>query len=111
MSRILSVFLLAQLNLKNRYLLKNLAPASEDYQVEQLHFHWGHANDDYFGSEHLHEGQSYPLEVRSHPYSSKHSILLVVLRIGSRRELFNIISKYSRCDDEYSWSCRRRCFL
>ena len=58
--------ILAQMSIKNRYLLKNIAPASEDYKVEQLHFHWGHSNNDLVGSEHLHEGQSYPLEVRTH---------------------------------------------
>ena len=60
-----SFCLLAQLNLKNRYIVKNIAPESEDYKVEQVHFHWGHSNDNTNGSEHLHEGQSYPLEVRS----------------------------------------------
>lgn len=55
--------ILAQLNLQNHYLLKNVAPASEDYKVAQIHFHWGHARDDMNGSEHLYEGHSYPLEV------------------------------------------------
>lgn len=53
----------AQLNLKGRYVLKNVAPESEDYNVEQLHFHWGQQNDYVNGSEHLREGQSFPLEV------------------------------------------------
>jgi carbonic anhydrase len=54
-----------QLNLKNHYLLKNIALENEDYKVEQMHFHWGHSNDNIRGSEHLHEGASYPLEVRT----------------------------------------------
>jgi len=57
------LYILVQLSLKNQYLFKNVAPGSEDYKVEQLHFHWGHSNDNINGSEHLHEGQSYPLEV------------------------------------------------
>jgi hypothetical protein len=60
---ILSFYILVQLSLKNQYLFKNIAPGSEDYKVEQLHFHWGHPNDNINGSEHLHEGRSYPLEV------------------------------------------------
>ncbi len=44
-------------------MLKNVAPQSEDYQVQQVHFHWGHSNDNINGSEHLLEGKSYPLEV------------------------------------------------
>ncbi|CAF1358037.1 unnamed protein product [Rotaria sordida] len=60
----------AQLNLKNHFVLKNVAPASEDYRVEQIHFHWGHANDDVNGSEHLLEGRSYPLEMHMVTYSS-----------------------------------------
>ena len=54
---------IAQLNLKHHYVLRNVAPASEDYIVEQIHFHWGHSKDSVNGSEHLLEGQSYPLEV------------------------------------------------
>jgi hypothetical protein len=57
--------MIAQLHLPNHYVLKNVAPESEDYKVEQLHFHWGHSNDNTQGSEHLHEGQPYPLEVSS----------------------------------------------
>jgi hypothetical protein len=44
--------------------IKNVAPQSENYKVEQIHFHWGHANDNINGSEHLYEGKAYPLEVR-----------------------------------------------
>ncbi len=58
-------YILAQLNIKNRYELKHIAPESEDYKVEQVHFHWGHSNDNINGSEHTNEGQSYPLEVRN----------------------------------------------
>ena len=54
---------IVQLNLQNHYVLKNVAPGSEDYKVEQVHFHWGHSGDNIHGSEHLHEGNSYPLEV------------------------------------------------
>lgn len=53
--------LIAQLNLKNHYILKHVTVEKEDYKVEQLHFHWSHSNDS--GSEHLLEGKSYPLEV------------------------------------------------
>lgn len=63
----------AQLNLQNYYVLKNVAPESEDYKVEQIHFHWGHQNDNMNGSEHLHEGQSYPLEMHMVSYSSLYS--------------------------------------
>ncbi len=31
--------------------------------MQQVHFHWGHSNDNINGSEHLLEGKSYPLEV------------------------------------------------
>ena len=55
--------IIAQLNLRNHYVLKNVAPESEDYIVEQVHFHWGHSNDNKTGSEHLLEGKSFPLEV------------------------------------------------
>ncbi|CAF1487510.1 unnamed protein product [Adineta steineri] len=58
-----------QLDLKKRYVLKNLAPGSEEYSVEQLHFHWGHSTDNINGSEHLFEGQSYPLEMHIVTYS------------------------------------------
>ncbi len=40
-----------------------MTPANEDYIVEQVHFHWGNSNDNKTGSEHLLNGQSYPLEV------------------------------------------------
>ncbi|CAF3486244.1 unnamed protein product [Rotaria socialis] len=63
----------AQLNLKNHFVLKNIAPGSEDYKVEQIHFHWGHANNDNNGSEHLLEGQAYPLEMHMVTYSSWYS--------------------------------------
>ncbi len=67
------IYVLAQLSLRNQYILKNVAPESEDYKVEQVHFHWGHSNDNTNGSEHLLEGRSYPLEVSrrnsSHLYS------------------------------------------
>ena len=56
-------FFIAQLNLKNHYVLKNVAPQSKDYNVEQIHFHWGHSSDLANGSEHLLNGRSYPLEV------------------------------------------------
>ena len=55
--------IIAQLNIKNHYVLKHVAPLSEDYKVEQIHFHWGHLHDNTSGSEHLLEGRSYPLEV------------------------------------------------
>ncbi len=54
---------LAQLNFNNHYILKHITPQSENYKVAQLHFHWGHLHDNTTGSEHLLEGQSYPLEV------------------------------------------------
>lgn len=54
---------LVQLNLKSSYVLKQVAPWSEDYNVEQLHFHWSHHHDNVNGSEHTVEGQHYPLEV------------------------------------------------
>jgi carbonic anhydrase len=63
----------AQLNLPNYYVLKHVAPSSEDYKVEQIHFHWGHSNDNRNGSEHLHEGQAYPLEMHVVSYSSLYS--------------------------------------
>ena len=53
----------AQLNLKSSIILKHAAPQSEDYNVEQIHFHWGHRHDDTNGSEHSLEGKFYPLEV------------------------------------------------
>lgn len=55
--------ILVQLNLRSAYVLKQVAPLSEDYYAEQLHFHWGHAHDNVNGSEHTLEGQHYPLEV------------------------------------------------
>ncbi|CAF1336874.1 unnamed protein product [Rotaria sp. Silwood1] len=60
----------AQLSLTNHSVLKHVAPASEDYRVEQIHFHWGHSNDTVNGSEHLLEGRSYPLEMHMVTYSS-----------------------------------------
>jgi len=36
-------------------------PLSEDYQVLQLHFHWGKTNDR--GSEHTYDGRAFPLEM------------------------------------------------
>lgn len=36
---------------------------SEDFHVEQLHFHWGGGENNTVGSEHLLEGESFPLEV------------------------------------------------
>ncbi|CAF0744893.1 unnamed protein product [Rotaria sp. Silwood1] len=63
----------AQLNMKNHFVLKNVAPESEDYKVEQIHFHWGHSHDNNNGSEHLHEGKSYPLEMHMVTYSSLYS--------------------------------------
>ncbi|CAF2407491.1 unnamed protein product [Rotaria sp. Silwood2] len=62
-----------QLNMRNHYVLKNVAPESEDYKVEQIHFHWGHSNDDINGSEHLHEGRPYPLEMHMVTYSNWYS--------------------------------------
>ncbi|CAF1424522.1 unnamed protein product [Adineta steineri] len=59
-----------QLNLKDRYILKKIAPLSEDYNVEQAHFHWGHSYDNRTGSEHFLDGQSYPLEMHMVTYSS-----------------------------------------
>jgi hypothetical protein len=49
--------------MKTQMVLKHVAPESENYNVEQIHFHWGHANDNTNGSEHTDEGQAYPLEV------------------------------------------------
>jgi len=60
----------AQLSLPNRYVLKNVAPSSEDYKVEQLHFHWSDSNDNIDGSEHWLNGQSFPLEMHVVTYSS-----------------------------------------
>ncbi|CAF2985802.1 unnamed protein product [Rotaria sp. Silwood2] len=60
----------AQLSLSNHYVLKNVALGSKDYRVEQIHFHWGHSNDNVNGSEHLLEGRSYPLEMHVVTYSS-----------------------------------------
>ena len=54
---------IAQLNFKKHYVLKGISSESGDYRVAQLHFHWGHPHDNNTGSEHLLEGQSYPLEV------------------------------------------------
>ncbi|CAF3893570.1 unnamed protein product [Rotaria sordida] len=62
-----------QLNIKNRYVLKNVAPESEDYKVEQVHFHWGHSHDINNGSEHLLEGRPYPLEMHVVAYSDLYS--------------------------------------
>lgn len=36
-------------------------PLSEDYQILQLHFHWGKTNDK--GSEHTYDGMAFPLEM------------------------------------------------
>ena len=47
----------------NGYIVKDIASCSEDYIVEQLHFHWGHSNNNTDGSEHLLEARAYPLEV------------------------------------------------
>jgi hypothetical protein len=49
--------------MKSSYVLKNVTPESDDYYVEQIHFHWGPVNNNVQGSEHLREGRSYPLEV------------------------------------------------
>jgi hypothetical protein len=54
---------LAQLHINGIYIVKNIAPCSGDFIVEQVHFHWGHSNNNTNGSEHLLETQSYPLEV------------------------------------------------
>ena len=48
--------------MKKHFVLKHIAPESEDYIVEQIHFHWGDT-DNINGSEHLLEGLAYPLEV------------------------------------------------
>ncbi|CAF1158651.1 unnamed protein product [Adineta ricciae] len=66
----------AQLNLNGRYVLKNVVPGGEDYIAEQIHFHWGHSNDNVNGSEHLYEGQSYPIEMHLVAYSSWYSNIL-----------------------------------
>lgn len=58
-----ALYFTVQVNLRNRYLLKHLAPGSEDYKVEQVHFHWGQLHNTHNGSEHLREGKAYPLEV------------------------------------------------
>jgi len=50
-------------------MLKNVAPLSEYYKVEQLHFHWSDSNDNIDGSEHWLNGQSYPLEMHVVTYS------------------------------------------
>jgi carbonic anhydrase len=52
----------ARINMHNHFVIKHLAPQSEDYVVDHVHFHWGDV-DSMNGSEHLLEGQSYPLEV------------------------------------------------
>jgi len=36
-------------------------PLSEDYQIRQLHFHWGKTNNR--GSEHTYDGRAFPLEM------------------------------------------------
>ena len=36
-------------------------PLSENYQILQLHFHWGKTNDK--GSEHTYDGSAFPLEM------------------------------------------------
>ncbi len=57
------MFIIVQLKFKSGDVLKNVAPLSEDYIVEQIHFHWGHQSDNTNGSEHALEGRFYPLEV------------------------------------------------
>ena len=60
------VLSLAQLSFSNSdYIVKHIAPCSEDYIVAQLYFHWGHSTNNTDGSEHLLEGRAYPLEVFS----------------------------------------------
>ena len=36
-------------------------PLAEDYQILQLHFHWGKTDDK--GSEHTYDGAAFPLEM------------------------------------------------
>ncbi|UJR14067.1 hypothetical protein I4U23_001064 [Adineta vaga] len=60
----------AVINIPHHYVLKNLAPGSEDYIVEQIHFHWGHHKDNVTGSEHLLNNESFPLEMHLVTYSS-----------------------------------------
>lgn len=59
----------AQINMNNHFHLKHITQYSEDYIVEQVHFHWGD-DDSVNGSEHLLEGRSYPLEMHIVSYSS-----------------------------------------
>ncbi len=99
---------IAQLNLKNHYLLKHVALQSEDYKVEQIHFHWGHSDNIINGSEHLLDGQSYPLEV----------IINYLIKIFKRNfsldaycHLFKFIFKFEWSNDEYTCTCCCRCFF
>jgi len=59
----------AQINMKHHFVVKHLFPQSEDYIVEQIHFHWGDS-EVVNGSEHLLEGRAYPLEMHMVSYSS-----------------------------------------
>jgi len=40
---------------------------SNDYYLEQFHFHWG--TDNSFGSEHTIDGNAYPMEVTANGHS------------------------------------------
>lgn len=75
-NELLNSGLTIQFNIQNHYVFKDLSPSSEDYNVEQVHFHWGHANDNRVGSEHTHEGKSYPLEMHMVGYSSLYPTIL-----------------------------------
>ena len=75
-------------------------PGGEDYIAEQIHFHWGHSNDNVNGSEHLFEGQSYPIEVNvenRHLQFVSHMYLIVTL--FSKMHLVTYSSWYSNILD------------
>ena len=57
---------------QRRPLITGSFPTSNDYILEQFHFHWGSVGSD-VGSEHTIDGQSYPAEIHFVHYNEKYA--------------------------------------
>ena len=57
---------------ERRPLISGSFPTSNDYILEQFHFHWG-SNGSNIGSEHTVDCQSYPAEIHFVHYNEKYS--------------------------------------
>ena len=97
------ISLAAQINMKNHLRLKHVTPISEDYVVEQIHFHWGDADDTINGSEHLLEGRSYPLEVTLTRRIVQTTSLAPSFRCISSRTRVCSKTSVKRCRPRVAW--------